>query len=137
MLIVLSQPGDFVKISQGPNPLKYVTALTGWDEDTSGIGIVQKEFRWSTTNRVYSAWIPLSTPNLTKIILDPTQDLFVDFRYTLISNGTFTIKNAEILYTQNNYAKDPYLGFTPPMTVADKGNISFFKSIAPLKASSG
>jgi len=130
MLATLSKPGDFAKITQGVNPLKYVTKLTGWCEDITGNGIMQRDFRWSTTNRVRSAWTPLSNENLQAVILNSADDLYVDFRFTLISTGVVTINSVEVTFEQTDDAKDPYLGYVPPLTVADKGNISNLSKIS-------
>lgn len=130
MLAILSKPGDFAKITQGPYPLKYVTKLTGWCEDITGNAILQKDFRWGTTNRVRSAWVELNDTNLQQVILNPADDIFIDFRYTLISGGVVTINSVEATFTQTADAKDPYLGFVPPMTVSDKGNITNLTKIA-------
>ena len=66
----------------------------------------------------------LTIPNLQSITLDPTKDLYVDFRFTLIGGGPITIEDIQLEYTQTEDALDPYLGFHPPMTVAERGNVS-------------
>jgi len=98
--------------------------MTGWSEIITGIGQLKKEFRWGTNNRVKASWMDLTTENLTRIILDPTKDLFVDFRYTLIGGGPITIEDAMLEFEQTEDALDPYLGYHPPMLVGDRGNIS-------------
>jgi hypothetical protein len=123
MLAILSQPGDFVKITQD-TPFHYVTNLTGWCDDITGTGILKKEFRWGTSNRVRASWIELTNQNLQDVILDPANDLFVDFRITLISGGPSTINSIEVNCKQSADAKDPYLGFVPVMLVSERGNIS-------------
>ena len=123
MQAVLSSPGDFVKVSQD-KPFLYVTKLTGWSEDITGSGIYRKEFRWGTTNRVRSSWVELTEKNVTGVVLDANNDLFVDFRITLISGGPITVDSIEIEYEQDPLAKDPYLGFYPVYDVSEKGNIS-------------
>jgi len=130
MLATLSKPGDFAKITQGVNPLKYVTKLTGWCEDITGNGILQRDFRWATSKKVRSAWTPLNDQNLQSVILNSSDDLYVDYRYTLISNGVVTINSVEVLFEQTEDAKDPYLGYNPPFTVADKGNITNLSKIS-------
>jgi len=129
MLAILSQQGDFVKITQDA-PFHYVTNLTGWCDDITGTGVLKKEFRWGTSNRVRASWVELTTQNLQDIILDPANDLFVDFRITLISGGPSTINSIEVNCKQSADAKDPYLGFMPIMLVSEKGNISNLTKIA-------
>lgn len=123
MLAILSNPGDFVKITQD-KPLHYVTRLTGWCDDILGTGILKKEFRWGTSNRVRASWVELTTQNLQAVILNPADDLFVDFRITLISGGPSTIESIEINCEQSDDAKDPFLGFVPVYLVSERGNIS-------------
>lgn len=123
MQAILTSPGDFVKFTQD-KPFLYVTKITGWLEDIAGSGTYKKEVRWGTSNRVRSSWVDLTQNSLTNIILDPNDDLFVDFKITLIAGGPITINNIEITYEQDPIAQDPYIGFVPVYTVADKGNIS-------------
>jgi hypothetical protein len=123
MLAILSNLGDFVKITQD-KPFHFVTNLTGWCDEITGTGVLKKEFRWGTSNRVRASWIELTTTNLQNIILEPSNDLFVDFRLTLISGGPSTIESIEVNCIQSDDALDPYLGFTPILKVSEKGNIS-------------
>jgi hypothetical protein len=128
MQAILTSPGDFVKYTQD-KAIHYVTKLTGWMEDIAGSGVYRKEFRWGTSNRVRASWVELTEKNLTDVILDPNNDLFVDFRITLISGGPITINNIEVTFEQDPIAQDPYVGFVPVYTVADKGNISSITKI--------
>jgi hypothetical protein len=128
MQAVLTSPGDFVKFTQD-QAILYATKLTGWSEDISGSGTYKKEFRWGTTNRVRSSWVDLTESAVLSVVLDPNNDLFVDFRITLIGGGPITINNIEIEYEQDPVAKDPYLGFVPVYTVSEKGNVSALTKI--------
>ena len=125
---ILTAPGDFIKITQD-KPFLYVTKLTGWFDDIAGSGVYRKEFRWGTSNRVRSSWVELTQQKVTDVILDPNNDLFVDFRITLITGGPITINNIEITYEQDPIAEDPYIGFVPVYTVSDKGNIAAITKI--------
>jgi hypothetical protein len=121
---VLTNIGDYAKIVQ-QKPYKWVTKMTGWEEDISGIGVLRREFRWGTTNRVRASWMDLTVENLTAICnLDPNLDLYVDFRYTLIGGGPITINDITLLFEQSVDADDPYYGFRPILTVAEKGSIT-------------
>jgi hypothetical protein len=120
---VLTHPGDFVKITQ-QEPLHFVTALTGWDEDITGAGTLKKEFRWGKTNLVRGSWIDLDGANLGAIKLDPNDTLYVDFRYTLLAGGPITINDVSLEYAQAPEAEDKFWGYRPPMLVSEKGNIS-------------
>lgn len=123
MLAILSHPGDFVKITQ-EKAFHYVIGLTGWCDDITGSGVLKKEFRWGTSNRVRASWVELTSQNLQDVVLNSADDLFVDFRITLISGGPFTINSIDVQCIQTDDAKDPYLGFTPVMFVSERGNIS-------------
>ena len=125
MLAILSKPGDFAKFSQKPTtPYHYVTAMTGWVDDVSGVGSIKKEFRWNTTNKVKTSWMDLTNANLSAVILDPNNELFVDFRFTLIAGGPVTINDIYLLFEQSDDAKDKFWGYRPPLFVSEKGNIS-------------
>jgi hypothetical protein len=129
MLAVLSNPGDFVKITQD-KPFHYVTQLTGWCDDIIGMAVLKKEFRWGVSNRVRASWVELTTQNLQSIILNPDDTLFVDFRITLISGGPATIESIEVNCVQSADALDPYLGFVPMYTVSERGNVSNLTKIS-------
>jgi hypothetical protein len=123
MQAVLTSPGDFVKITQD-KPFLYVTKLVGWLEDIAGSGNYRQEFRWGTSNRVRASWMDLTEKNITSVSLDPNNDLFVDFRITLIAGGPITVNSIEAVCELDPIANDPYLGFEPVYTVSEKGNIS-------------
>jgi len=128
MLATLTNIGDFAKITQ-TQPLDYVTKILNWVDDIQGLGTVKKEFRWGVTNLVRASWIDLTVDNLQKIVLDPNNELFVDFRFTLISGGAVTINDAYIEYEQSDAAADKFLGYRPPMYVSENGNISNLSKI--------
>jgi hypothetical protein len=98
--------------------------MTGWNEITTGFGQLRRQFRWGTTNLKKASWMDLTAENLQSITLDPEKDLYVDFRFTLIGGGPITIEDIQLEYTQTDEALDPYLGFHPPMSVSENGNIS-------------
>ncbi len=123
MSVVLTNVGDFYVFNQ-KEPARFVTELTGYTENVSGSGTIKREFRWNTNDRVRTPWITLTAENLQSVILNPDYQLFVDFRYTLVSGGPFTIVSVGVQFKQSDLALDPYLGYFPPLTVADKGNIT-------------
>ena len=123
MLATLTNVGDFVKFTQ-QEPYHYVTKLLNWVEDLSGVGTVKREFRWGVTNLVRASWIDLTVENLNKIILNPENDLYLDFRYTLTGGGPIIINDVYLEYDQSADAADKFLGYRPPLLVSEKGNIS-------------
>jgi hypothetical protein len=129
MLATLTNPGDFVKLTQS-DPFHFVTKMLNWVEDISGAGTLKREFRWGTTNRVRASWMDLTVDNLQKIILDPNEPLFVDFRYTLLAGGPMTINDVYLEYDQAPDAGDKFWGYRPPMLVSERGNISNLMKVA-------
>lgn len=121
----LTSPGDFV-VFETKDPIPYVTALTGTIDDISGnpMAVVKKEFRIAFTNKVKSNWVEITPDNLSKVILDPNEFIYVDFRYTLISSGPVTLNYVNIKFTQDPIANDKFLGFEPVMICCQSGNIT-------------
>jgi hypothetical protein len=128
VLATLSQIGDFAKISYN-HSINYVTKLTGYDYEYSGAGDVKLEFRWSTTNQIKTAWIDLTNENLVDVKLDPNNDLWIDFRVTLVSGGPVMVNAIGVKYEQDPIAKDKFLGFKPIATACQCGNITSLTKI--------
>ena len=128
VLATLSQVGDFAKISYN-HSLNYVTALTGYDYQSAGVGQVKLEFRWSTTNQIKTAWIDLTNQNLADVKLDANNDLWIDFRITLVSGGPIMINSIAVKYTQDPIAQDKFLGFVPVASACQCGNITSLTKI--------
>lgn len=132
-LATLSYPGDFAKISYN-QPLKYITALTGFTYNATGSGVVKREFRWSTTNLIKNAWMELNNANLAGVTTcgskwDVNDDLWIDFRITLISGGPIQIQEIAVTYTQDPIAEDTFVGFVPVATACECGNITSLTKI--------
>lgn len=126
----LTSPGDFV-VFETQKPIPYVIALTGFVDDLAGnpMAIVKKEYRYAFTNKVKSNWVELTPANLASAFLNPNEELYVDFRYTLIANGPITLSYVNIKYTQDPIAKDKFLGFEPVMVCCQSGNITSLTKI--------
>jgi hypothetical protein len=101
-----------------------VNALTGVVDDIQGTGTIKKEFRWSTSNKLKTSWMDIA--DISKVKLDPNYELYVDFRYTLVSTplSPVTINDLYVTFTQTDDAKDKFLGYRPPLLVSEQGNIS-------------
>jgi len=99
-----------------------VNKLTKVVDDISGAGTLKKEFRWSTSNKLKTSWMDVS--ELSGAILDPCNELYVDFRYTLVAGFPVTINDIYVEFTQCEDADDKFLGYRPPLTVSEQGNIS-------------
>jgi hypothetical protein len=99
-----------------------VNKLTKVVDQTSGPGTLKKEFRWSTSNKLKTSWMDIA--DISKVILDACSELYVDFRYTLVAGGPMTINDIYVEFTQCEDADDKFLGYRPPLTVSEQGNIS-------------
>ena len=66
----------------------------------------------------------MDVADLSKVVLDPCYELYVDFRYTLVAGGPITINDIYVEFTQCEDADDKFLGYRPPLTVSEQGNIS-------------
>jgi hypothetical protein len=128
VLATLSQVGDFAKISYN-HSINYVTSLTGYTYVSSGMGDVKLQFRWSTTNQIKTAWIDLTDENLLDVLLDPNNELWIDFRITLLSGGPIQIQSIAVTYDQDPIAKDKFLGFVPVASACQCGNITSLTKI--------
>jgi hypothetical protein len=126
----LTNIGDFAVFTT-KDPIPYVTALTGYTEQISGnpMAIIKREYRYSFTNKVKSVWVEIVGGVLSGALLDPNEELFVDFRYTLIANGPTTVDWVKPQYTQDPIAKDKFLGFEPVMICCEGGNITALTKI--------
>lgn len=127
-LATLSQIGDFAKISYS-HSINYVTKLTGYTFVSSGIGTVRQEFRWSTSNQIKTAWIELNDANLLDVKLNPSNDLWIDFRITLLAGGPVMVESIAVKYEQDPIAQDKFLGFTPIASACECGNITALTKI--------
>lgn len=128
----LTNAGDFAVFTT-KDPIPYVNAMTGYTEQISGnpMAIIKREFRYSFTNKVKSVWVELTQPNLAiaTTTLNPQEELYVDFRYTLISGGPVVVDWVNISYTQDPIAEDKFLGFEPVMICCEGGNITALTKI--------
>ena len=128
-IATLSKVGDFAVFSQNPTmPYRFVNAMTGYTDDVIGAGTIKKEFRWSISNKLKTSWMDISL--LSSIKLDTCEDLYVDFRYTLVAGGPMTINDIQLQFTQTEDAKDKFWCYRPPLLVSEQGNISNLTKIA-------
>jgi len=123
VIATLSQVGDYAKISYN-HPLKYVTQLLGYNLQSSGSGQLKLEFRWSYSNNIKTSWLPLDSATLQSINLDPSKDLWIDFRITLLGGGPVMIESIEVTYQQDPIAQDKFLGYRPIADACECGNIT-------------
>ena len=90
----LTNVGDFA-LFKSADPYLYVEQIRDYSVDLTGVQAAL-EFRWSTDDATYSAWIELTMDNLRDVVLDPANKLYIEFRATLVSAGPVTVDNFQI-----------------------------------------
>ena len=87
--IIFSSVGNYRTINYN-SPFKGVKKFKGWIIETSGesspSSYLHKEFRWSANNSNWSLWIPLTQENTESLELDPDKDLYLEFKFTAVSD---------------------------------------------------
>lgn len=116
----ISEADDFL-ILASDIPYEDVLSINGFIEDyVSMEGNVLKEFRWSYDGVTYSQWLTLSNENLQ--IIDSTKftKFWMEFRYTLLSNGDVDIASVSLDVI---YKKEPSVDVPLPIAYSrEKGN---------------
>ena len=64
----------------------YTEVITG--ESTSCY--YNQDFRWGIDGVIYSDWVPLTKQNLEKLILNPANKFWIQYRYTQVGDCTLT-----------------------------------------------
>jgi hypothetical protein len=125
----LTNIGDFALFKPSQAYL-YVEQIRDYSVDLTGT-LAALEFRWSLDNSTYSAWIELNMDNLRAIILDPTKELWIEFRATLVTGGPVTVDNFQVELETTPY--DPYSDYTPPaINCAESGNVTSITRVLDL-----
>ena len=125
----LTNVGDFA-LFKSSDPYLYVEQIRDYSVDLTGAQAAL-EFRWSSDDRTYSAWIELSMETLREVVLNPANKLYIEFRATLVSAGPVTVDNFQISIEQSDW--DPYAGYTPPVIdCSESGNVTSVTRIQDL-----
>lgn len=126
---ILSTPGDFVLYKQ-ENPYYNVVGIKNYAVETEGV-VFADEFRWSTDDITFSAWIELTEYNLRTLQLNPAEQFWIEFRVTLVSGGP--VKVGEFHLEVETADFNPYEGYTPPeFGCSETGNITCITRIQDL-----
>lgn len=126
---ILTNVGDFALFKQS-EPYLYVQEVRDYTANIQG-EVAALEFRWSSNNSVFSAWIELSTQNLRNLVLDPSKEFWIEFRGTLVSAGPVTLDNFQIEIEQT--PNDKFAGFNPnSFTCWESGNITSISRLEDL-----
>lgn len=87
--IVFSSVGNYRLINY-KTPFKGVKQFRGWILETTGESFpstyLYKEFRWSLNNSNWSLWRELTEENTQSLELDPSKDLYIEFKFTAVSS---------------------------------------------------
>jgi len=113
---------DFIIFSSS-TPYIDVKEIVGIVEDfIIEEGTYTKEFRWGGDGITFSQWLTLSLENLQNyIILENFPKLWVEFKYTLVSEGEIGLNYINLNVIYNEEPQDSY-----PFPIAypkDKGNL--------------
>ena len=128
-MATLTNIGDFALFKQ-TEPYLYVTQIRDFSVELSGTTSVS-EFRWSIDNITYSAWIELSMDQLRNVSIDPANELWLEFRTILISDGPVTVDNFQVQLETQPW--DKYAGYTPPsIDCTESGNITSITTLQDL-----
>ena len=126
---ILTNIGDFA-LFRTTDPYLYVQQMRDYTVELDGTQAAL-EFRWSLDDKTYSAWIQLTMDNLRSVILDPANELWVEFRATLISGGPVTVDNFQL--DLELLPEDQYSNYIPPaMNCLESGNITGITTIQNL-----
>ena len=91
--IIFSNIGNY-RIINYSSPFQGVQKFNGWIIETTGevehSSYLLKEFRWSINNSNWSLYIPLTTENVTSINLNPSNNLYLEFKFTAISDEGYS-----------------------------------------------
>lgn len=125
----LLNPGDFALYKQ-QEPYYNVTAIRNYTAEIEG-DVFAGEFRWSTDNVTFSAWIELNDYNLRTLQLNPEEQFWIEFRITLVSGGP--IKVGEFHLEVETADFNPYEGYVPPQFgCSETGNVTCITRIQDL-----
>lgn len=93
--ISLNKTGQYtiIQLSESYKNVEYIRTFT---DDIAGIGILIKQFRWSINNTVWSYWIELTQDNLISLELDPDNELYIEYKYQLATQGNIIINAVKI-----------------------------------------
>lgn len=126
---ILLNPGDFAIYKQ-QSPYYNVTGIRNYTTEIEG-QVFASEFRWSTDNITFSAWIELNDYNLRTLKLNSTEEFWIEFRTTLVSGGP--IKIGEFYLEVETADINPYEGYTPPQFgCTETGNVTCITRIQDL-----
>lgn len=103
----LTYVGQSIEIGLS-HPISKVTSIIGFTSSITGITGTRTAllaFRYSTDSCNWSEWTTLSTPNLTALTLDPSQDFDIEYRVTRTGSDTSGVLAFNWITLDINYAQ--------------------------------
>ena len=110
---IIRSAGEYVVVANSL-PYQNVNSITSFKENISINGpgsILKKDFCYSIDSVTFSEYISLTNENL-QSISGPITNMWMKFRYILLSGGPVTINYAYPVYT--NVPKDQFAGYIAP-----------------------
>ncbi len=111
--------GDYVVLAY-PDPLVNVKTFTGFTDSivNEGAGtIFRKEFRYSYDSETFSEFSEINVTNLNSLAPTPEQQIWFQFRYSLMSGGPAVVNNVVLQY--DLYPVDNFKGLVAPNIQSD------------------
>ena len=87
--------GDQLLVSL-QTPYENVTEIIGFTDSITGESTscyYNKDFRWGIDGVTYSDWVPLTDANLQKLVLNPANKFWIQYRYTQVGDCTLTFNS--------------------------------------------
>jgi hypothetical protein len=87
--------GDQLLVSL-QTPYENVTEVLGFTDSITGETTscyYDKDYRWGIDGVTYSDWVPLTDINLQKLVLNPANNFWIEFRYTQVGECTLTFNS--------------------------------------------
>jgi len=116
----LSNIGDYVIYDQKEAFLNVIR-IRDFFLEVSGENI-SKEFRWSTDNKIYSAWTAMTMDTLREVELNILEELWVEVKFTLIESGAVTINSFSLDLEIKKANKNDSIT-SPIFTCSENGNL--------------
>jgi hypothetical protein len=87
---IVNELGDIilVKLVQPYKKIKRIISFVDVINTEDSSNYFSKFFRWSTDNKNFSEFVPLTDLNLQKIELDPTNDFWIEYKYEVVELDT-------------------------------------------------
>jgi len=120
---IIENKNDYVVLSSDV-AYENVKNILGYEEEIiQEEGDIKREFRWSNDNDTYSQWTLLNLENLKTITIGKNTKVWIQFRYTIISEeGNLLINNVKL---KTELYEIDTAGAIPLAVGLEKGNLNY------------